>query len=645
VTWLEAVPTYASVAAAFYLPGLVPARLLRLGWLASLALAPAISVAVLGGGAVLVHLVGMSWSRWSALGCTALAWGVAALLRRLTHGSRAPLARPRSALVRLGVGVCVVVGTAVCLGPFLVGAQVPDAMVSSWDGVYHVNLLQQIRDTGVGSTFDAAIGPRHYYPAAWHAVVALVPTGPSVLAAFLAGCALFSGPVWVLALTYLASAVVPERPVVWALTALLSPLPMGAPLIPGLVLSSTPATFATAVAPAVLGLVVQLVDAGPGRAPRTPAVGGSLVLAVAVAGLGLAHPSGLFAVALLGVPFLVAVAVRLQLSLPHRQRLVLTGGWAAVLLLAALVAIRPPALLRNTIHYPRNPTDEALPALLTVLSGAHPSIVDVDGRYWWMGLVLVGAVATATLAGRRWVVASAALAVMAFVGAVAGNPLLRVLSGPWYHDAARLATVAAVPTVLLAAIGAWRVGAWCGRAAPARLRAWVTPAASAVLLAVLAVGTHGLFWQPKQEWSAIAVRPQYEGYTRYFSPGEREMIERLPAELEPGYAVLGDPFTGSALVYALTDYPVVFPALSGVGPETPAQTVAREDLADLGSDPRVCSALQRLGARYLYTDTSTWHDESYGYTPLAETPVPESARLVDSGGTASVYELTACRWG
>jgi hypothetical protein len=126
---------------------------------------------------------------------------------------------------------------------------------------------------------------------------------------------------------------------------------------------------------------------------------------------------------------------------------------------------------------------------------------------------------------------------------------------------------------------------------------------------------------------------------RFLSAGEVELAARLDGELDPAGAVLGDPFNGSAHLYALTGQPVVFPHLTGRWDAD--RLYVMEHLDRLDEDPEVCAALGRLGARYLYTDPVRYYD--YAEYPGLARAETAGLRLVDSGGGASVYELTPCR--
>ena len=66
----------------------------------------------------------------------------------------------------------------------------------------------------------------------------------------------------------------------------------------------------------------------------------------------------------------------------------------------------------------------------------------------------------------------------------------------------------------------------------------------------------------------------------------------------------------------------------------------RRHLVGLGTDARLCEALDRLGVGYLYVDPAPWNTLPTHPDPRA---APEQAvRRLDAGGSAVLYEITAC---
>jgi hypothetical protein len=127
---------------------------------------------------------------------------------------------------------------------------------------------------------------------------------------------------------------------------------------------------------------------------------------------------------------------------------------------------------------------------------------------------------------------------------------------------------------------------------------------------------------------------------RFFDRDEFQMIGRLAGKLDPDAAVLGDPANGSAFLYSVIGQPVVFPHITGSwdGP----RRYLKEHFGDLGRDPEVCAALAELGVEYVYLDSETYRGAD-GFADMTKGLVKEgNLELVDRGGSAEFYRVTAC---
>jgi hypothetical protein len=85
---------------------------------------------------------------------------------------------------------------------------------------------------------------------------------------------------------------------------------------------------------------------------------------------------------------------------------------------------------------------------------------------------------------------------------------------------------------------------------------------------------------------------------------------------------------------------VVFPHITGRW-DAPRRYLL-EHFGDLGKDPKVCDALERVGAKYVYLDPEVYAGLD-GFAQMTEGLTLEgNLELVDRGGTAAVYRITAC---
>jgi hypothetical protein len=225
-------------------------------------------------------------------------------------------------------------------------------------------------------------------------------------------------------------------------------------------------------------------------------------------------------------------------------------------------------------------------------------------------------------------------AVAWYVAATSSVPVLTDVDLPWYGEPKRFAPVMAalmIPLAALAVDAGWRRLRVVARR-EGRAPVVATAAVVALLAAPAVVATGGLVDLVRSTYGADGA------YGQVADDDELAMLHRLGTELSPGRAVLGSPFSGAADLYALHGQPVV-PLATDVA-ETPELAYVREHLHDLGSDPRLCRDLAALAVGYLYVDPAPW-DERPDRTDVRVVP-DRGVRLVDSGGSASVYEITAC---
>src|SRR5699024_2547417 len=238
--------------------------------------------------------------------------------------------------------------------------------------------------------------------------------------------------------------------------------------------------------------------------------------------------------------------------------------------------------------------------------------------------------ARADLQGITWVVGAWALVVV-LTALAAGPPTpLRVLTGLWYSQPARIQAVLPVVAVPLAALGCLVLGGAVARRlgrragpVPAVVRAGgATTSRAAASIAVLALVTSVPWTVPAAAGGfAEAYKPGATRWGHLLSPDEVRLLGRLDRVLPPDALVVGDPANGAALVWAVADRRVLLPQLS-VSNLTADQRLLRASFSDLVTDPAVCDAVRRNGITHLYVDTATAAD---GAKVDADAPGPHRA--------------------
>lgn len=647
LSWLAVLPSAGVIALIFYAPGAVVLLAARMPASVALALAPAASTAIGGASAIVCGAIGVGWNLVAFVVATVVAAMLAVLTRLVIRVGEAPIdTNPRT--TRAGI-VGVLVAVPIAVAPMIAEIRVPDRAVQTWDAIFHLNALRWIADTGRGSSLQLAelSEPRPgFYPAGWHDLVSLgigAGLGSPTLLANLSALVI-AGLVWPSALALLASRVTPKAPAI----VLVAPI-IGScfAAFPARMLSYGtlwPNALSTALVPAVLAVLVMILDiAGARRRLLLSAVG-----LVALAGAVLAHPTAIFAVAFLGAPLLALRAWPRLTSLwrcGRRAAAVVLGIGVPLAATVVLVALLRVPIIANTAAYPR-------PAIATQSQAVGEALFDTmlastgfvtTSTAWVLGaLVIAGIVVAMRVPSQPWIAASWVIAVLLYALAAGGPSPLRFLVGFWYTDPVRLGALVPIPASILAAIATHWMIARASRFLHRRTSIRTHPVVTwAVVIALLGAGTVGF----------RAVPRAFELYRDYsdplqrswglLSPSEVSLIRRAARKLPSDSITIGNPFNGSAFLYALADRRVMYPHVTANW--GPTQLYLARNFRRLGSDPKVCSALNRLGIEYFYYDSRV-----YFYGNPAErifsglTPPRSGVSEIDRAGSAVLYRITGC---
>ena len=429
---------------------------------------------------------------------------------------------------------------------------------------------------------------------------------------------------------------------------------VGYPAVQLTVLAQLANGLSTALLPGALVLLLRAV-----RAWRAGAVRGgvlaTLTAAAGVLGVVTAHASGLFSFAVIGGPLVIAVVLTGAWRWWRAGRRLLGAGVAAAVTTAIMAG---PFLVANlealsaVVGFARASGYSHLQALNEVL--LDRTLVHSYPGDGWQHLPitlasLAGVIIVFVRRRHRWLAAGYLVAIgLAVLAAGPEDNPLRWLAGFWYTQAGRIAPIAIVPAVLLAAIAATALidllhDRKLARAETAVDRPHGRPmVAGAVALAIVAVAVVRLPLQDRVVASAFV--PEELAFGTMATSAELDMMRRLGRELPGDAVVVGDPFNGSALLPAVAGVDVVFPQLGPSG-MSEAQRVLQADLHRLHEDPAVCEALIQVRATHLYQDTATAEDGAKTHERtegMRDLDLSEGFVLVDSAGTAGVHRIVAC---
>ena len=653
MNWFDAVPIALVTAAWLFLPGVAVSYLLGLRGVAAWGLAPVTSIAIIASTAVVAEKLGIAWSVWIVLVvCAAVilvAGAGAFLLRRRAFLAADPDPRKLSLAALAGWVPGLVLGVITIAEA--VGA--PDALSQTYDALFHYNALAYIEDTHQASSLTLStlgnpeVAPA-FYPAAWHDVASLLmmSTGTSIPAA--ANLVTFVGAVvvWPMACLLLVRQLFGRNLAALAITGVVS---IGFTAFPWDLLGFGvlwPNLLGMSFAPAALAIVFTLT-----RWTRDDAIGigrAWLMLAVTVVGAGFAHPNVLFSVAVLSV-FPIAARLVVRGWGLHRDGRTVRGvaEVAAFVVLAGAAwywAATTPAFKATREHYwppfetPANAVGEV------ALNATHTK----EALWLLSAVVIVGFFAARRSANLRLIIAGHLATTFLYVLTAAINrPDTQKFTGYWYNDSHRLAAMLPITAVPLAVGGILFLTAKVLSATESkpdwRGRIGTVPAAgiAVALVALLVVLTGGLYPTDRYERVAAGYSPHPAGILT--TPEMREFYDRIKDEIPEDALVAGNPFNGSAMLWALADREVLFPHFRGE--HSPEQQYLANNMDDAATDPEVCEAAADLGVDYLLVGDAEFRpsDRKWNYYDGVNDPrFAPGFELVDSLGDNKLYRLTAC---
>jgi hypothetical protein len=580
-----------------------------------------VSIAVVASTAVVAAMVGIDWSPLVPLAMSAALAVLAFFLRRQAFAPD-----PR----RLGVVAAVGLLPAVLLAAVSVMRAVgpPDSLSQVFDTPFHYNALAYIRDTHQASSLTiGSLGnpdlPGVFYPAAWHDFASLVmmSTGASVPVAANVLCAVVTVLLWPLSCLVLVRQLFGRDTAALAVAGVLS---VAFPAFPWDLFGwgvLWPNLFGMALAPAVFALVLTVTGWVTDDAIGTRRAW--VLLAVAVVATGFAHPNVLFSLVALS---LFPVGARLFLRARQGRRgvaefvvflVVVLGGW--------LWSATSPAFAKarnwdwRAIETPANAVGEVL------LNATNHR----EALWLLSAVVVVGMCTVKRFPAMRWVLAAHAVTALLYVLAAGLNrPDTRLLTGYWYNDSHRLAAMLPITAVPLAVAGILFLAT--------KLTKVGQPAI--VLTAVLVVATGGL--HPADRELRIGVTYPLAEERKLVTDDMRDFYARTADEIPAGSRVIGNPFDGSVMLWALAGHEVLFPHF--LVANSPGQAYLGRHLEHAASDPRVCRELDRYDVEYVLIGKNEADTVRGDYGGILGVTDAAGFELVAREGQTRLYRITAC---
>ena len=242
--------------------------------------------------------------------------------------------------------------------------------------------------------------------------------------------------------------------------------------------------------------------------------------------------------------------------------------------------------------------------------------------------------------------------------AYAPNSALRTyLLAPWYKDARRIMGVEDIALTILMAVGTAAIihalhAAWtrslqrilAERGVDDEIEAPRWPIQVGVGLLILVLSGFGAI-DARNTAVAYVYDPAHLGKPGMATTGELAMARRMKYTTAPNALILGDPIAGAAYSEMLGGRKAVFPQLSTVNADSASQKVLTQHFHDIATDPEVCEVVRKLGITHFYEEEDGAY---YNFMRSARNPglygvdTSTGFELVDAGGTAKLWKITAC---
>lgn len=635
--WAAQTPVVLVALLIVFVPGLVALYGVGLRGLALLAASPLFGVASTAIIAVGFGAVGIGWSPLSwALASIVLigvAWGAGRIL-----GLRpSPSPRPTH---RWLLPTALVIG--VILGVWRLAAYIvePAGISQTNDAVFHMNAVRFIMETADASSLhvSAVIGGNGFYPSAWHGVVSLITmfTGTSISIAANAFTLVIGAFIWPLGIAWL-TRLVTDSTIIAGYAAVLSSALQTFPLLMFQWGVLFPNALSTALVPAAVALVVSLPGSIRGATGWRIGVRNGLLILIAAGALVLSQPAALLPWAAISIVWLSFWLLG-DVTIGRARAITLVVVAWVVLIVAWL------ALARGTSgsHWP--PFRGRLEALLDVMLNGH---ILIPFAYGISALMIVGLVLAVLRRRLRWfAVAWLGISSLYLLVAAVAAPFIRDgVLGAWYADPYRIAALAPIVVIPLAAVGVdatvQAVARWTRRPPDGVKTSFVGIAVATAFMIVL------VLLRPVA--MPAFLQGSYDRESRYLAaddayldPDERTLLESLDEFVDPGARVLGNPSTGTGFGYFLSGVDVYPRTWSP--PTSPQWAVLGQHLRDAASDPDVCDALSTYAEPGYVLDFGLGEQgpgryEMPGMTDFAG---QDGFELVTEEGDVSLWRITAC---
>lgn len=610
-----------------------------------IAIAPLLSVSLIAVGAIIAPLISVPWSILPVAVLTVLA-GIVVWRVQTTINRRSP----REAVARPWTAASTAALFGVVVAALLIGSRMlyafgsPGNISQTFDNIFHLNAVAYIEHTHEASSLTVgSMTGIPFYPAAWHAVVALTQqlSGAPIPVAVNATNLIIGAVVWPLGSILLCRQVIGTSKLAMVVAGTMSAAFGAFPLMMADFGVLYPNLLSIALLPGMLVLGIWVL--GLSRTSELPKVMIVAALVIASPGMAFAHPSTFLAFLAILVPavgYLYArswCVWRSNWEANRRRSIAWSIALAAGLVVLAVVwhAVRPdPA----TAFWPpiNSPAGSLWELATNSLMNRPPALM--------VSVLLV--VGITVLARRRqwWLLGAFAVLCFLFevVSAFRPGRIRDFFTGVWYNDSYRLAALIPTLALVLASVGAVWIVAYLK--SKLRHRARSGPPAKLFTFGVAALIVV-LSQFGNVQYATESARRNYElrADSPLISSDEMAVLKDMPAVVPENAVVAANPWNGSALAYALAGRTTIelHVLSSNIRPE---DAVVLEHLRDARTDPAVCPAARALGVGYVLDfGTQEVNGGSHPAPGLDNLAESGTVTLLSQHGEAKLFKFNACR--
>lgn len=530
---------------------------------------------------------------------------------------------------------------------------------SFWDAVFHQNSIQFIRDFGNASSFGGLApmwargsSPTAYYPAIWHSIVAIAPWTKTIPAATNSATLAVVG-IWALGIAALARVTFPKHPEIAAIAPLLA---AGFGLFPTRTLGfhqQLPYGTALALTPGALAL---LYVATRWRVKsRTIRVATQVAAIICLLGVIATNGAALGAVLVFGIPIVIGGLViafrRTWIRSDAAMLRMIFGSVFGTLVFGVLAyAVDQAGFLHGVLAWEAEKTRPFNESIIQALSGF--AVVDfpefvISGipaaSEWHLAPVLffvvIGVIALLLRRQNWWLILTTVAVMVLFVLAAGPESQFRWLTGIWWTSPERIAPLAAIPLGILTAYGI-STAVRLALTKALRLRDYFALLASAAIAATLLVVTNGMNLDVVRNDFALV----YHDWNLVDPPLDESdvaLLWRLSDVLSDQGLLLGEPGTGAAWAYAVSDIPVVF-GHRDLRFITSQERFLVNYFNQIHEDSRVCDFVRDFGITYFWSEDTSGYPERESGPGLFDVDTTYGFEPIISSDRVTIYRITAC---